>query len=298
VPTSTTSPKIEELRSLSQLFTNSAFRKIVREKKPAFFRSRVRKYAHLFPHLSAPSNGDLLATIYNGLTVGYRNEHVFKTSLVNHLLLKEYDLHSTSAFFELKVAKSVADLLIINGQERLFEIKTDLDSPDRLRSQLANYHRCTSHITVVTSEQLAEKYLSILADESVGLMVLTSNQALETVKTTQPDSTNLNHEALFKLLRKEEYSRLITQQSTPLPKVPNTKYFKACLSLCKQININTFQRLVFETLKQRKVKEPQLIESSTTPEELRSICIALNFSRSEFAYLHRFLSSPFARIRN
>lgn len=288
-------PDIQELRSLSRLLTNSSFKKIVRSKDTEFFKRRIRKHAHLFPNYLEQTNASLLSRIFSALVEQYRNEYVYKSSLVNQVLLKEYNMSETTALFEFKISSSIADMLLINGKARLFEIKTELDSPERLESQITDYRKAVGNITVVTYESLADKYLDLIKGTGVGLTVLNTSYQLVEVKKAANDSRYLEHEVLFKMLHKTEYTNIILNYFGIVLDVPNTVYFTQCLALVKQIEINTFQRLAFEELKKRKLNEAELIESDLTPEELKTICIALNFNSSEINYLHRFLYRPFSR---
>lgn len=296
--TLTKTPKKQELRSLSQLLSNSTFRKIVREGNTDFYRRRIREYSHLFHNYREKTNANILNDIFKALTQGYRNEYVYKSCLVNQVLLQEYKIDSTTALFEFKISKSVADMLLINGKARLFEIKTELDNPDRLQSQLADYQKAVANITVVTYESLAEKYLKLIQGTDIGLRILTFKNQIIEVRESLDNTEHFEHETLFKMLHKAEYTDIIVTRFGVAPTVPNTRYFNECLSLAKEIEIDVFQKLVFEELKKRKVKEAELIESDLTPDELKTICIALNFDGNEIECLHRFLSRPFSKQLN
>lgn len=288
-------PKIDELRSLSRLLSNSSFKKIIKDGNKTQYQRSIKRHAHLFENYHEKTNGHILSKIYQVLSENYRNEYVYKSALVNQVLLREYHMNSTLALFEFKIGRSIADMLLINGKARVFEIKTELDSPERLRSQISDYRKSVANITVITDVGLADKYLHLLKGTKVGLKVLNAQNQIEDIKDSIDDSNGFEHEVLFKMLHKAEYTAIVTEFFGRTPDVPNTQYFSESLSLVKQIEINTFQRLVFDELKKRKIKETKLIESSLIPEELKAICIALNFSHQEIQSLFKFLGSPFSK---
>lgn len=69
----------------------------------------------------------------------YPNEACIKANFIDKVLLKQGPTSVT--IFELPVGSSRVDLCKINGQSSAYEIKTELDSFDRLEKQLYDYSR-------------------------------------------------------------------------------------------------------------------------------------------------------------
>ena len=86
----------------------------------------VRAYSYL----------DYLKLMYRVLVSNYRCEYVYKNEIIKELLSK-YGTKSTAVFNEFKVGNSIADIAFFNGESKAFEIKTDLDTPKRLKKQIA-----------------------------------------------------------------------------------------------------------------------------------------------------------------
>ncbi|WP_416242036.1 hypothetical protein [Bifidobacterium pseudocatenulatum] len=57
------------------------------------------------------------------------------------LLLRDKSFNFTKAFWQLHVAESIADLVMINGHGAVYEIKSDLDSFERLNRQINDYFK-------------------------------------------------------------------------------------------------------------------------------------------------------------
>ncbi|WP_154663449.1 sce7726 family protein [Neobacillus dielmonensis] len=191
---------------------------------------------------------------YNILTKDYRNEFFFKSTLFNKLVLGKYSLTTTSAFSEVVVGKSKADFVLINRNKGMvYEIKTDLDNLDRLVYQLGDYSSAFSEVYVVTSEKNYYPVYKVIKESnpSVGIIVLTNDVTLSVRKKAIENYSNLNHEILFKLLRKKEYEQILLLKFECLPDVKPVQYFKTSLQWFKTINIKEAQRLVFNQLRKR-----------------------------------------------
>ena len=78
-------------------------------------------------------NEDIISEIYQYVASNYRNEYFYKNTLLNKLLINAHRLRTTVALTEVPVAKSKADFIMINGKAVVYEIKTALDTFDRLK---------------------------------------------------------------------------------------------------------------------------------------------------------------------
>ena len=82
---------------------------------------------------------ELIDTSYQHLLRHYRHEYLYKVALLNSYALDNYSLSDTILLNEFKIGNSKADTILINGTNKVFEIKTELDSPERLCSQINDY---------------------------------------------------------------------------------------------------------------------------------------------------------------
>ncbi|WP_245780719.1 sce7726 family protein [Gracilibacillus orientalis] len=80
------------------------------------------------------------------------------------------------------MSKSKADFILINGKAVVYEIKTELDTFERLNSQINDYFRAFDHVCVVTSESQYKKAEKKLKDSKVGICVLTKRNTIRTRK--------------------------------------------------------------------------------------------------------------------
>lgn len=273
-------------RFLSQIFSPPVFKKVIANDYSAFD-IIIKKHFPLKENNI--SNAELIQKIYSDLNKNYRCEYIYK-SLIFREILKKYSLNTTISFNEFKVAGSKADLLLINGIAKIYEVKTELDDFSRLDKQLKDYQKIAQEVYVVSDSKQSEKLVSIYKNSNIGVISLTKSNKLITIKNAVKNENNFDFEALFKLLRKKEYLNLVKLNFGFIPDVPNTKVFRVCFDLLKEINIEVFQMQVLKALKQRKLKCSHLLLSDKTPFELRFICNTLDLNENEYENLYTFLN--------
>ncbi|WP_059171316.1 sce7726 family protein [Bacillus sp. FJAT-27445] len=191
---------------------------------------------------------------YDIMTKKYRNEFFFKNTLFNKLVLGRFSINTTAAYSEVAVGKSKADLVVINRTRGMvYEIKTDLDNLDRLVYQLEDYSKAFSEVYVVTSERNYYPVYRVLRESnpSVGIIVLTDKVCLSVRKEAVKDDSHLNHEVLFKLLRKNEYEQILSLKFGCLPEVKPVQYFKISLQWFKTLDVKEAQDMVLYQLQKR-----------------------------------------------
>lgn len=278
---------IESLRSLSQIFTPSNFKKIVRRKDNSYTNNRISKHVTF----QTPTNKkNLIESVYKELQTNYKSEYLYKNALVNKLLLGKYSLNTTTIINEFKIGSSIADFVLLNGEARIFEIKTELDSLDKLSKQVSDYCQFANKVYVVTNSKFIDKLISEYRDSNIGIIEYTQQYTLREVVEAKDNSKYFDHLTIFKTLRKQEYLDIVNQYFGCLPKVPNTKIFKECVSLVELIDVKKFQKLAFQKLKERKLRCPDLLKSDKTPYELKHICYSLDMNESEYSELFDFLN--------
>lgn len=278
--------KIENLRSLSQIFSNSNFRKIVRKRDYSQTLYRINKHTNLDPNLK---NQEALELIYTNLLKSYKNEYVYKNILINKLLLKKYSLNSTVSFNEFKIGDSISDFILLNGEARVYEIKTELDKLDKIEKQIEDYQKFGNKIYIVAHQSHLPKLIQLYGNSEIGIIELTKRNALKEIKVAE-ENQRIDIETLFKTLRKDEYIEIISKYYNAIPNVPNTLIFRECLNLAKRIPVLEFQKLVIEVLKKRTISNPNLLLSEDVPDSLKHICYNLNLSKKEYLQLNTFLN--------
>lgn len=257
----------------------------MREDDFVLFQKQTSKY---FKAASYNTNLDIIKSLYKSLQKQYRCEYVYKNNLILDII-KTHSLKTTLTLNELKIGASKADLVMLNGAVRVFEIKTELDDFSKLSKQLNDYQKFADNVFIVTDEKYAEKLKVEYINTNIGIIVLDAKNKLQVIKEAGSNALLFDFDTIFKILRKQEYLDLVTENFGGIPEVPNTKIFRACYELLESIDIVDLQKQVLNKLKERKLKNPHLLKSKNTPMELKHICNSLDFNERDYQRLYNFL---------
>ncbi len=276
--------------SLSKIFSNSTFRGIAQSGSSDYFYEKLKKYNTVLSVTSGTQVKAVLQNAYNYLSRNYRNEYIYKNTIVNKILLGKHSLNTSTMLNEFKVGNSIADIIFLNGTSAVYEIKTELDTPDKLKKQIEDYKKVFAKVYLVTHNSLTKRYLSLIENDAVGLYSLSPKLNLSLIKEANIDYSQLSNEAILKALRKNEYLGVIKEYFGELPCTTSIKLFKECLSLAKNIEPILLHDLMLEQLKKRKPKESNSLQSELLPKELKHICLCINPSRKEYDNLFDFIN--------
>jgi len=277
-----------KLRSFAHVFSTASFKKILQSEETDFFFRTVEKHVE---NTSGKSVEGAVKDMYFMLKNSYRNEYYFKNTLFNQLV-KHYGLENSVVLDEFKIGGSIADFVFLNGEACVYEIKTAFDDLSKLKKQVADYMRFADKVYIVTSPNHKIQALKLLRDSKAGIIILDNDNCLQEAKKAEKEPGSLRHDAVFKTLRKPEYTSLIADHFGDLPNVPNTLIYKACLDLSKKIPIEDFQKKAIDLLKSRQIAHTDLLQSAKVPHELKHICYTLNLNQGQYNQLFTLLKQP------
>ncbi|WP_042224239.1 sce7726 family protein [Oceanobacillus manasiensis] len=224
-------------------------------------------------------------SLYKEMAFSYRNEFFYKNTLFNKCVLGRYSLNTTVALSEFEIDNSKADFAIINKKKSfVVEIKTDLDTLDKLIYQIEDYYKVFSLVYVLTSENYYYQVYRLVKNTSVGIMVLTKRNTISIRKFAKDDVSKLKHENLFRLLRKEEYEDLIENQFKEVPEVKPIFRYSAYLDVYKQLELEKSQKLVFKEIL-RRINRFDVEYLKRVPLELRWLVYQSHLNREKFERL-------------
>ena len=276
-----------DLRSYANVLTPANFKKILRKKD--YYFEHYRSNGHIRGKDFSTCH-EAINHFYESLLSNYKNEYVYKNILIHELLLKSYKLEDTIVLNEFRIGGSIADLVLLNGEAIVYEIKTEFDSLNRLDKQIQNYFQFADKVYVVSCSRYIPNLVKRYSDTNLGIIELTQRNALKKVKKASRNNSSFGHEVLFKTLRKKEYLDLIECYFGYIPNVPNTKIFRECFRLSKEIEIIRFQKMVINKIKKhRNISEPKYFQDGQIPDPLTYIYYNLNLSDKEFQVLDSFL---------
>lgn len=262
------------MRSYSTAFSRGAIMDIVRFNDfehlswvyNNYDKGAVRAYSYL----------DYLKLMYRVLVSNYRCEYVYKNEIIKKLISK-YGTKSTAVFNEFKVGNSIADIAFFNGESKAFEIKTDLDTPKRLKKQIADYQRIFDKCYIVIPDDKYEQYCNVVTPE-IGIITLSKigRRINLEEKRTAINNDTIDVDMLINILRTDEYKKLIIEENGYLPSVPGHNMYNACRELMNEISTHKLKSFFCEIVKERKNNTALL---KNIPPELRQLCLSLGLNK-------------------
>ncbi len=269
---------------LNRFFTRNTFKQAIGNVDTDTYIATINRYV-LDPR--GKSNGECIGKIYQYLRNNYQNEYYYKNTILNKLLLGVHSLRTATALTELPVASSKADFVLINGNAVVYEIKTDLDNFERLSGQIEDYYKAFSRVVVVTSEAHYEEIKKRLSDSPVGICVLTKKETLSFRKDPMDFRDGISFDAMFKVLRKNEYESIIIKHFGELPKVSQFNYYRACHELFESLPKEEAYNSFVNALKNR--RSIDIKAYSKVPYELKFLVYFSDYKKDDYDRLTRFL---------
>ena len=282
-------------KSINRVFTKKVFHDLISTGSNEVYDYVVKRF---LDDSEEKTNGELISEIYTHLGEHYRNEYYYTNTLLNKLLVNIHSVNTTTALSQVRIADHIADFVMLNGEGKVYEIKSDLDNFERLNDQLYDYYKAFSYVSVLASEHEldhVERVLDKLGDmgQAIGIYVLTEKDRIFSKnKGREPleYNGNLDYNCLFNLMRKSEYTNLIKEHFGFVPDVAPAFYYRECLQLFNSIEIKLAQKLTYIELKKRNRITKQALKSVPLP--LESVVYFYNFS-SKIEEINRFLNQTY-----
>lgn len=274
---------------LNRVFSKNTLRALLDGNKKAsnVYYAVIKRYITTYKN---KKNKELISEIYKTLKHNYRNEYYYKNTLLNNLLFRFHNPLKTTALTEIPVSKSIADFILLNGKATVYEIKTELDTFERLDSQLTNYYKAFDNVCVVVPEAKLDNIENKLKNNNIGIYYISKRGALKVYREPVSYISELDYEIIFKILRKYEYENIISKYFK-LPNVSQFKYYRACKDLFYQIPLDCVYSDFKEQLKQRAKINIELIES--VPKEIKSVVYFSKLKDCEYEVLESFLERKY-----
>lgn len=279
---------------LTRAFTQNTLKDFVNcPNSISILSSIVKRYE--ITYTQDTKNESIISDIYQYLGNSYRNEYFYKNTLLNKLIINVHRLNTTTALTEVPVAKSKADFIMINGKAVVYEIKTELDTFERLESQIHDYYKAFDHVCVVTSESQAEELMIRFNNSPVGVYVLSKKNTIKRLKEPETFRELLDKEQIFKILNKPEYENLIKKITKGLPNVTPVNYYRECKRIACELSIEELYSLFLKELKKR--NRIDIIDFTQIPYALRFLVYFSKFQKPQLEALNEYLNKPFKGVK-
>lgn len=245
---------------LNHFFTQAVWCKMMQEGAHSLLDAILRQYAPEDLDYKRMTYGEIFSWLYDFMRENWRNEYVFRNELINHYFYEQKPQGDIVALAQLPIADARADFVVINGEGVVYEIKTDRDNLDRLDSQLANYYKAFTKVYVVVGDGLLQEVRRKLRQTATGIMHLTADGHLVMIRRASPRISELDPNAMFRILRKSEFDAILLKTYGHLPNVPSMDYYPAARQMFVQIPMTTL-RYEFERQLKSRIKDVQVMST-------------------------------------
>ena len=218
-------------------------------------------------------------------------EYVYKTCLLKKTVFGTYSPNTTALYMEFPVAGARADILLVNGDAKVFEVKTRLDDATRLNIQLAEYYRCFKSVSVVVDEDQFERYARELPDH-VGVSALTSRFSIRVRRSPREMSEKLDHAQMFALLRQREYYDAVSDLNMDLLSIDPSVRYQAALERFSTLPVKKAYDLVLRALRVRQRTKRLAELCRRLPDSLHASVFSYRLRKQDWENLIGVLSRP------
>lgn len=278
---------IDQLRNLASMVSHASFKRLASSTNQSSYIRKMKKYVGWNDILdSRPRNlNELIEYTYQLLEQNYRHEYIYKNKLLVDFVLQQYSMEDSVLLNEFKIGGSIADAVLINGTDKVFEIKTELDNAGRLNSQLNDYYKAFREVYLFTHHTLGEQYLQVLPSY-VGLIVYEKDGQVEILREAKRKSNMLELKAIMASLRKPEYIELTRKVTGVIPEAPAAILYRTCLSSLSDCSIQKVQKAYFEILKSRNnERSAKFIKENRLPDYLQYSIYHQKLNKSSYLRL-------------
>lgn len=272
-------------KTLSTLYNRSFLNKIINSEDEKYLNTLLTELS-IEKKVSSPFK--FLNELYIEFKKNYRCEYIYKNTITSKLLLGRHSLNTTVMIPELSVEGSKADLVMFNGTSTVYEIKTELDTLNRLENQLDSYLKCFDLVYVVTYEENIKKIKTIIP-EKVGIIILSKNHTLRTIKKAISNKDYILPEVFMRTLRNGEIKNIVEKIIGKELNLSPLDYYKECSRILSETSSSLAHDLMVKEVKKRKINKEQkkLIESA--PDSLKYFFLRGNLNKTQCSIISKLL---------
>ncbi|MBC2872912.1 sce7726 family protein [Klebsiella pneumoniae] len=132
------------------------------------------------------------------------------------MIKRNHRFNNVSYVNEFKVNSCIADVVIFNNCSTAYEIKTELDSFERLQDQLSVYKNVFEFVYLVIPLQKLKQALDLL-DDCTGIITLNSYNVLSYERIAKSNLMIMSKDKMFNCFRPSEYICLHEEITGSLP---------------------------------------------------------------------------------
>jgi hypothetical protein len=286
---------------LARFFSSGVLRELAHNGHSAIA-GRLSRQHHLFEQFgSGISVSEFYDAIFKRLICEYRHEYIYKNAIAEKILLGRHNLNTAFMLTEFRVEDCKADAVVLNGTSHVYEIKSEMDSFERLDRQLAAYHKMFDFIWVITTERLYSAVAGRVPAE-VGIMVLADGGyqfRKKTFREAVSNKCNVDPGVIFNSLQRREYLKIIKEKlGVSLSHLPNTQIYSVAKAYFMKLSPEVAHSAMVVVLKHRRDTRRVADFILDVPCSLKAASLSIRLTQEERArfinLLQQDITSAFA----
>ncbi|NIG19618.1 sce7726 family protein [Pantoea sp. Al-1710] len=236
-------------QAISKIFSRNVVLEMAKKNRLDLFKKIV-----MDNYPSYKVEGKSISKIYDEMYIilkkKYRNEYIYKNEIAKSIIRKSHKFNNVSYVNEFKVNGCIADVAIFNDTSTAYEIKTELDSFDRLDDQLYEYKDVFEYVYVVVPQNKVNHAIKV-AHDTTGIITLNEKNVLNYERMASSNKKSLSKDKMFNCLRPSEYTLFYEGiiGSKAFGKAADIK--DTCRSAFIDLDVEIAQREMLKILKER-----------------------------------------------
>lgn len=204
---------------------------------------------------SSMSLGELFARVYDQMRRVCRTEYLYKNEVIRQVFEARHDPDNATVLLEKPISgwASRVDMIVVNSTTTAYEIKTERDKIDRLRSQTDHSLSTFDNVVVVCSDRWVGRVAKCV-DGRVGIVALSDSCELSEVRPPQANAHAVDPERVFGILRRCEYMDALRQHYGALPSMDSFNEYETCLEIFKALGPAQAHDVLLTALRKRFVR--------------------------------------------
>jgi hypothetical protein len=270
-------------QAISKIFSRHVVLEIAKKNRVDLFREII-----IDNYPSYKTEGKSISKIYDEmyglLKKKYRNEYIYKNEIAKSIIRKSHKFNNVSYVNEFKVNGCIADVAIFNDTSTAYEIKTELDSFDRLNDQLSEYKDVFEYVYIVIPQSKVNHAFKV-AHETTGIITLNDRNILNYERAASSNKIFLSKAKMFNCLRPSEYTLFYEDVigSKPFGKAADIK--DMCRSAFVNLDVDIAQKEMLKILKERGLERYEKDHFLFLPQSLLATLLNLRLNHKSLMTL-------------
>jgi hypothetical protein len=281
-----------QLAAAARLFSSAVVKEMARTGRSPMFGRLANESGLASLRLSEGVVGNFFDEAFSLLKKkAYRYEYVYKAAVTHKLLLGVHSLRSASMLSEFRIGACKADLVILNGTSTVYEVKSERDNLDRLKSQIAAYRKVFARVNVIAAEEHISCVTANVPAE-VGILVLNDRYRISTIREAENRPEAIDSCAVFESLTKEEALQVLERLGYTRPNVPNTRFHAEMLRIFAEIAPVNLHECMLGVLKETRSLRPLSSLIQELPKSLQTAVITTPLHQRDYSNLIAAVNTP------